>query len=88
MMITKSDARKAVRAILRASGELAYVADLLRSDPGDPSVQSYRRVVARLIMAIFDELSMPLYRAHPDLIPEREREIVEAALRRSEREDK
>jgi hypothetical protein len=88
MTITKGNAQKAVRALLKASGELAHVADLMQSDPHDPAVASYRRAIARIIMSVFDELSIPLYRMYPDLIPEREREIVEATLRRSERDSK
>ena len=88
MTITKSDAKKAVRALLKASGELAYAADLVQPDPSDLGVASYRRAIARIIISIFDELSIPLYRRYPDLIPEREREIVEAALGRSERDSK
>jgi len=88
MAITKNDARKAVRALLKASGELAHAAELVQPDPDDPAVASYRRAIARIIMAIFEELSIPLYSRYPDLIPEREREVVEAALRRSERDSK
>lgn len=83
MKITRNAAQKAVRALLRASGELAHVAELVPPNPTDPSAADYRRAIARVIMLIFDELSIPLYRAHPDLIPDREREVVEAALRRS-----
>jgi hypothetical protein len=88
MAITKSDTQKAVRALLKASGELAYVANLVRPDPEDPAATSYRKAIARIIMTIFDELSIPLYHKYPDLIPEREREIVEAALRRIECDSK
>jgi hypothetical protein len=85
MAITKSDAQKAVRALLKASGELAYVADLVQPDSNDPAIANYRRALARIIMSIFDELSIPVYRMYPDLIPEREREVVDAALRRSQK---
>jgi hypothetical protein len=82
MKIKKTTAQKVVRTLLKASGELAHVAELIPPDPDDPSVADYRRTIARVMMLIFDELSIPLYRLHPELIPDHEREIVEAALRR------
>jgi hypothetical protein len=88
MKITKSAAQKAVRSLLKASGELAHVADLVPPDPDDPSAVDYRKAIARTIMSIFDELTIPLYRAYPELIPKREREIVENALKRSQRDRK
>lgn len=73
------------KILLECNGQLAEAADLAKQGGESEEVKAYRRAIGHIMMKIYEELMLPIYRANPHLIPERERSGIESDLERSGR---
>ncbi len=79
--MNKETAKEFVRTILECNGLLAHAADLSKQDGDADGSKAIRKRLAHIMMGMFDDLVVPTWEAHPDLMPDEERSNFEQALK-------
>jgi hypothetical protein len=67
--MTKETAARVHQLLLDCSRALDTSIAVVQNESDESDLHAYRHAVGRVLMAVFDELMMPIYREHPDLIP-------------------
>lgn len=65
----KEPAARVHQLLLDCSRALDTSVAVVQNESDENDLHEYRHAVGRVLAAVFDELMMPIYREHPDLVP-------------------